>query len=100
MRFFVETGGMHLACLLALSTMRRYIIAVFLLTTIAASGGGCVAGAAVLVVVILGFGVEVACEDFWASSPAFCLSRCLRRRVVHSLGAQHAKCWVAADALC
>uniref|UniRef100_A0A915J955 Secreted protein n=1 Tax=Romanomermis culicivorax TaxID=13658 RepID=A0A915J955_ROMCU len=97
---------MYLAGLLALSTVRRYIIAVFVLTTIAAghdlcggdhhrsetrdvNGGyrsGFIAGAAVLDDVILDFGVDVACEDLSASSWAFCLSRCLRQRVVRSLG--------------
>uniref|UniRef100_A0A915J1Y3 Uncharacterized protein n=1 Tax=Romanomermis culicivorax TaxID=13658 RepID=A0A915J1Y3_ROMCU len=34
---------------------------------------------------ILGFGVDVACEDLSASSQALCLSRCSRCRVVRSL---------------
>uniref|UniRef100_A0A915I1L3 Uncharacterized protein n=1 Tax=Romanomermis culicivorax TaxID=13658 RepID=A0A915I1L3_ROMCU len=48
--------------------------------------GSFVAGAAVLVDIILGFGVDVACEDLSASSRAFCLSRCSRGRVVRLLG--------------
>uniref|UniRef100_A0A915IQS6 Secreted protein n=1 Tax=Romanomermis culicivorax TaxID=13658 RepID=A0A915IQS6_ROMCU len=55
--------------------------------------------------------VEVACEDLWASSRAFCLSRCSWRGVVRLLGVLPCSArkvlgggvrlvWVAAYALC